>query len=435
MKSKILIICVIFAGVLEAKNVLSISEAYRLGLSNANQIKSSVYQYKAMQKRIDQQESYLYPHLSISASINKTYSKTKQSDSIFYKSHRKILTKSISLDFTQVIYDPAQLKRVEVQRKQTELFFIKNAILKQNFATDVLKNYLDAMKSKNRIVLLKSYVDYYRNLHKLIQQQVKMALATEIDLIDIETKLVTAKIQLKKESELLKSYKKSLSYLTGVKNFNLPRGGIKFLSNSKIKRMLNSAKYFLVKSNSLQYKQAKKGIELTQKQIEEAESERLPKINFQANYTKNYSSSEVVYDHTKSLALRLTMPLYDGGLTSAKIEEAKLNRLAAMEDLKKTEKDIDINYEQELANFKALAASVKMYKKIYKKSQLYYKLAKEGYKQNIKSLIDVYEAKTEVNNSKFKYMQNLYDMVTSYVKLLIISNNMDKLSLVDKVVK
>ncbi len=434
MKSKILIF-ILFAGFIQAKELLTISKAYRYGLSNANHIKSSIYQYKAMQERIKQQESYLYPHINLSASINKTYSKTKQSNSLYYKAHRRILTKSISLDFTQVLYDPAQIKRVEVQRKQTELFFIKTAIIKQNFATDVLKNYLDAIKSKNRLSLLKSYISYYSNLYKLVKQQVKMELATQMDLLDIETKLETVKIQLKKEKELLKSYKKSLTYLTGIKNFYLPSGKIRHVSASLIAKMENSVKYFTAKNSNLQYQQAKKGIELSQKQIEEARSERWPKITLQANYTKNFSSSEVVYDHTKSLSLKLTMPLYDGGLISSKIEEAKLNKFAAIEDLKKIEKDLDINYEQELANFKALAESVKMYKKVYKKTQLYYKLAKEGYKQNIKSIVDVYEAKTQLHESKFKYMQNLYDLLTSYVKLLIITNNMDKLYLVDKIIK
>ena len=435
MKSKILLFLIILSSAIEAKGILFISEAYELGLANANHIKSSIYQYKAMQEKIKQQESYLYPHLNLSASITKTYSKTKKSDSLYYKSQKRVFTKSISLDFTQVLYDPSLIKKIKVQKKQTELFFIKTAILKQNFATDVLKNYLDAMRAKNRIELLNSYIQYYKNLRKLITEQIKMQLATEIDLLEVETKLEDVKIQITKEKALLKSYKKSLSYLTGVHNFKLPSSKIRYLSNKKIKRLLNTVQYFLDKENNLEYQQAKKGIELSQIQIEAAKSERLPKLKFQASYTKNFSTSKVVYDNTKNLSLKLTMPLYDGGLTSAKIQEAKLNKLAALEDLQNVKKNIDINYIQELANLKALVKSVKMYKKIYKKSQLYYKLAKEGYKQNIKSIVDVYNAKAQLYDSKFKYMQNIYDMLTSYVKLLIITNNMEKLSLADKILK
>lgn len=433
MKSKILLGLILSVN-LYAKDFLTISEAYTLGLSEANQIKSSQYQYKAVQQRINQQKAYLFPQLSVSATVGKNdYTLNKRQRRIDYNVGGD--TKNLAVSLSQVVYNPSLNKKIDIQKVRTNLFGIKNTILKQNFANKVLENYIEVLKSKNRIILLKTYIDYYKSLLDSAKEKLNINLVNQMDVLDIEVKLDSTKIQIEKEKELVKSYKKSLKYLTGVSNFNLPTGSMNYVKNTKIDEMLSVVKSFSNENNNLQYKQAVKGVELTQKQLEEAKSGHLPTLNIQARYTKyNPHDETAYYDNTKTVALSLSLPLYQGGLVKSKVIEAKLNKLAAIEDVKKVKNNINIQYEEELSNFKALIKSVKLYKKAYRSSKLYLLSAKKGYKSGLNSIVDINNAKTKLNEVKFKYMQNLYDMLTSYVKLLIITNNMDYLALADEII-
>ena len=439
MKSRYFLIFILLIDLLYAKEVLTFSKAYQLGLLHSHQIKSSFYQLKAIEAKIKQQESALYPHLSLSATLSKQFNKLNQeredntTKSIEFE-------KSLSINFTQVVYDASLKVAIEVGKKQAELSSINHFILKQNYATEVLKKYLKILNSKNRIVILKSYRNYYSSLLKLAKRKFKFNLIDKMELLHIEVELEKTKLQIKKEKELLKSYKKSLFYLIGTKEDSsvLSSGKMRYVTNTHINTMLKTVQNFTFKNDNLQYKKAKKGIELMERKIEEAKSARFPKVNFRASYTKyfsNGSKTATYYKNRKAISLQLSMPIYQGGAISSKIEEAKLNKLAALEDTINIHKDIEIEYEEELSNFKYFIESIKLYKKAYRKAKLYYRLAKKGYKSGIKSLIDVYDAKTKVNEAKFKYMQNLYDMIASYVKLLILKNDMDKLVLIDKIIK
>jgi len=437
MKSNYLIIIILIFGSLYAKESLTISEAYQLGLSNAHKVKTSWYKYQAAKERIKQKEAALYPQLSLSARLSKKYNKIfQQSDD---NTTKKIETeKSISLNFTQVIYDASLKIAKEIEEKRGQLSQLDHTILQQNFATEILKHYFDILQTKNRITVLKSYAKYYASLLKLAKGQMKFNLINEMELINIEVNYEKTKMQIEKEKELLRSYKKALAYLIDlpVAEVKLPQGRFRYLPNTLLKDLLATVKSIDPGVNSLEYQRAKKDSEIMAKRVKEAQSARLPKINFSANYTKYFSkSNESYYKSRKSVALQLNMPIYQGGRISAAVEEAKFNRLAALNSAMQVGKDVEIRYNQELANFKFLIKSVKIYKKAYKKAKLYHKLAKKGYKSGIKSIVDLYDSETKLNETKFKYMQNLYDLMTSYTKLLILSNNMDSLVLLDKIVQ
>ena len=434
MKNKILMGLFLSAS-LYAKDILTISNAYNLGLDNASKIKSSTYQYKAMKERIKQQKSHLYPQLTTSITIGKNdYTLNKRQNRIDYNVGGD--AKNLIVSLSQVVYNPSLNKQIDIQKIKTKLFGIKNEMIKQNFANEVLDNYIEILKSKNRIILLNAYINYYKSLLNSTKEKLNINLVNQMDVLDVEVKLETTKIQIEKEKELVKSYKNSLKYLTGVSDFNLPSGDMKYVKNDKLEEMLSVVNSFEDENKNLQYKQAIKGVELAKKELEEAKSGYLPTLNLQARYTKyNPNDETAYYDNTKTIALSLSLPIYQGGLVQSKIAEAKLNKLSALEDVKKVKKEIKIEYKKELSNFKSLVKIVKLYKKAYKSSKLYIKSVKKGYKSGLNSIVDVNNAKTKLNEVKFKYMQNLYDMLSSFVKLLIITDNMDYLVLTDEIIK
>ncbi len=58
-----------------------------------------------------------------------------------------------------------------------------------------------------------------------------------------------------------------------------------------------------------------------------------------------------------------------------------------------------------------------------------------GYKNSLKSIIDVYEARNKIFKIEAEYIQNIQNFIDSYVGFLILTDNLDDLSLIDTIIK
>jgi outer membrane protein TolC len=58
-----------------------------------------------------------------------------------------------------------------------------------------------------------------------------------------------------------------------------------------------------------------------------------------------------------------------------------------------------------------------------------------GYKNSLKSIIDVYEARNKIFEIEAEYIQNIQNFIDSYVGFLILTDNLDNLSLIDTIIK
>jgi len=414
---------------------LTFSEAYNLALENANSIKSTKYLAEADKEKITQEKSQLYPQLRLSLSYKSSnYEYHKDFPSNVDNIKQNQFNGTITL--RQPIYAPETYSRIDMQKSRSKYSDVKVNLEKEQLAQDVFNAYLDVLKSRSKIELLESYLEFNRIKYKKIKKQFEKNLSNKMDLLEMEVEYNSAKIDLSKEKKFFDAYSLRLKQFIGDARYELPK--LK-KSDAPILEMIDQMSFKIMGTmRSLKIKEAKIAAEISKNSVENAKDGHLPTVTLDAaasRYEMNEPDVTAPYAHTEYAMINVNIPLYSGGYTSSKVASSKLEYKAALEEIKRTEKEVGIEYRHSLALFNASIASVKMYKESLASTELYVKSIEQGYKYGLKSIIDLTEAKSKFYEVKYKYVENIYEMVNSYITLIIITHNFDGISLLDELVK
>ena len=421
-----------FSVVLNAET-LTITKAYELSLENSNDLKSTNYQVESKKENINQVKSELYPRVNFSASHSKTdFEINHLQNRVDYEQIETSTDYTISLN--QTIYNKELFSKINMEETRVKLYAINAKLQEQELAKRVLKSYLDILKSKNLINYYKSVSNHNQSKLKAVKKRFEMNLSNKMDLLEIEVEYNSSKLDLVKEKKLLDVYKLRLKQLIGDTKFDLPKVDFNTIDLTNIKQMRKVVISHNNLESNLLLKQASLGKILSAKEMENSLSGHYPKVTINAKYTK-YESDDITtdYENMKRVGLQIEIPIYRGGYTSSRVISSKLMNKAANEDLLMVKKDIKIEYEELLALFDTSITTLDMYIETYKSAKLYYNSVSIGFENGLKSIVDLHDAQSKVNNVEYKYMESIHELVNNYVGLLIVTNNFEDLKLIDKI--
>lgn len=431
MKSSILfklLLLTLFVSCINAE-VLNFSRAYELALENANAIKSSSYMSQSDKEKITQEEAQLYPQVNLSA----FYKKSEYVSNPAQNKTRQGLM-NYSLTAKQSLYNPEIYSRIDIQESRSEYSTSRVELEKEELAQNLFNAYLDVLKSRNRIALNESYLEYSKYKLQEITKKYDMRMSNKMDLLEMKVENNSAKIDLNKEKKLFSVYHLKLKQLIGDIEYELP-----YINYDKsIVGMISSMRESVSSTGeSLKVKQAEIVVQIQKSEIENASDAHLPKVSLDASYAKYDTDDPTIdapFDSTKSIMVSLNIPIYSGGYVSSRVAAAQLMRKAADEDLLNTKKQVKVEHDEYFALFDASAESVSMYKEALDAGELYVEAITKGYDHGLKSINDLNEAKSKLYEVKYKYIENIYEMVNAYIGLLIVNNNIKDISLLDKLV-
>ncbi len=395
-------------------------------------VKKSLDKYLKKQKEqrekyIKEQQEYREKELKkIEKKNNKILKKAKEAT----KDIR--ITKQFKITLTQTIYDRERYKIYQSTIIKANKSKIENEFAKQKLAIKILEHYMNILKTYTKINLYKASIDYHKSLLEFNEKSYKMGLISKLDIMKERVSHKSMKLAKQREKRLLKLYKKQLSVYLGFSNYKLPKLKVWKLNNRVIKQMKNFVKDRDNIYSNLEYQIALANIKYLKMQVQVAKSGHYPKVNLQASYTKAFGFG-VKMTSNKEVSLNLSMPIYEGGYTQARIESAKYELLASLEDIKNLKDQIDISYRQYLAQFNSDLDELKIHKQSYRVAKAYLNSVKKGYKKGLNSIIDLFEAKNQMLSVEVDYTQSVYKVLDSYINILILTNRLDKLNIIDRV--
>ncbi len=410
--------------------VLLFSKAYELALENANEIKSSIYLAQSDEEKIKQEKANLYPQINFSSYYKKSEYETNPLNT---KTEQGLISHTLSL--SQSIYNAKTYSKIDAQRARSE--YSKSIIKseKEKLAQNLSNAYLDVLKSKNKIELYKSYLAFAESRLKEITKKYEMNLANKMDLLQREVDYNSAMIDLKREQQLSSLYHLKLNQFVGSYQYELPI--INF--DKEILEIINLMRETVNHDNiALKIKQAQIALEISQSDVKSAKDEHLPRLNFDASYSKYDTDDpniEAPYNNTKYFMFTLNLPIYSGGQVSSKVESAELKYKAAQEELSRVKKEVTLEHNEMTVYFETSVKSVSMYRDALNSAKLYVESVEQGYEHGLKSLLDLNDAKVKLNEVKYKYIENIYEVVNSYIGLLIATNNFEDIDLLDMLVQ
>jgi outer membrane protein len=411
------------------------SDAYKAAIENSTKISSSKYQFQSREEGLNSVYSQLYPQIDGSIS----YSRTDYERNELLKS-RDPYVKEESTDFNislnQIIYDPVLFSQIDVEESRVKLYSYDYEIAKQKLASETLDIYMSVLNSKNKISLLKASLDYVNQNLQMIEKKYSMNLVSKMDYLKVNVEFQKSKIALMQEEKNYDLMFIKLKDITKMDDIEIPDINLDSLSENFINNILDVVNNNSNIDKNLDMLQSQTAIEMSSYDVKSAKAEHLPSLGFNASYTEYVSDDSTSdYENYGRAMVKLRIPIFEGGAISSKVRAKQLIKKAAQEDLKTTEDETIVMLDENVNNLKFQIDTIKMYKEALVSGQTYLDSIQLAYENGLKSIVELYDAKNKLFEIKYEYMKSIHEMANSYVKFLVLTNNLDNLDLIDNLVK
>lgn len=292
---------------------------------------------------------------------------------------------------------------------------------------------LDGLQSYYGIILYQSFLETAqeathvaeKNLDQ-VQKQYDAGIATELDLQRAKAqyfstlpKLEAARSNMKLAKQQLKSF------------LNLPlEDSLVVVDPLSKKKFLNEFENFDLTELKTFGQENKHELLAFRHQLEATEEgENLALANFaptialsaSVDHQAQLDNSKVTwsdYIRSKSIALAVNWPIFEGGSKILEYQKAKIRSDQMQISLKQFEDQTELSIEQNYYKYHEALKNLKSLQETLKQSQESMRISDLLYEQGMSTQLDVLNAQLLYINSKTEYQQGIYDYNVSQLKLL-----------------
>lgn len=416
MKIKLFFIPFIFIQILFAKEV-TLWQAYELALQNDSDLQSAMFENLATKERLNQTFSYFLPNVTLDAAFNgERYKKgktRKKLDESFFKYGVNLQQPIFKMP---IWYQHSQQKLVS---KQSDIIFENK---KQQLAKKVAQAYFNYSYAKESLNLALSYEDANKARYKQMEELLNLGLSNKMDALESKVRYDESMLEVNKAQRQIELARLELFKLVGeeiqTKN-SFSNLKLEFFEN------INTAKFTNISEN-LDYKQNIIMQEIAQKEYKKRKSEFLPTLDLSLGYYNyDYIDKNNFGDEKNKFETMLSfkIPIFSGGATSSRVQEAKLLNLSAAQKLSDIQKQVEIYQKQMLSDFQNYIFEYKITQNSLNHAKIYAQSIQRGYEEKLKDLVDLLDAKSRVFKAQNEALQSSYKLIMSYLELNYLIGN------------
>jgi outer membrane protein TolC len=332
---------------------------------------------------------------------------------------------SAYLTLQQVIFDGQVFVGLSARKVVLDQRQASAEITQINIRSNILKVYYQLVASKTQIELLDSNINRLQKLDHDTREIYKNGFAEKLDVDRLTVQIANLQTQeLETKNSIANGYA-GLKILMGmpVKDSLVLTDT---LSDDKIKEgVLESSNYNYADRKEYQLSQLSNKLnELTVKRYKESQ---IPTLYFNGSYGKQgYSNSNHldIYDENSSwytssyIGLNLSIPIFNGFSTKAKIQESKIQLRQSQNQLENIKLSIDNDVAVARNNFATAIATMDFQKQNMELAATVYDQTKKKYEVGTGSLTDINNSQTDLQTAQTNYINALYNAITAKVDFL-----------------
>ncbi|HEU5052544.1 MAG TPA: TolC family protein [Hanamia sp.] len=329
-------------------------------------------------------------------------------------------TLNAGIDFNQILFDGQVFVGLQARRAAIKNAELTADVTKEQIKANIYKIYYQLVVGKRQIGTLDANIaNYEKLLHdtKVIYQN---GFAEKLDVDKVQVQLSNL------QTQKLKAQNQIDAGLEGLKLLmNIPEKDSLILtdtlSDSELKSGILEENYNYEDRKDVQ--QLETMIKLGAYNVKRYRLSKLPTLSLAANYSK--SAQEQKFDFFKAhyytssfLALRLSVPIFDGGERNANIATAKLNLEKMSNSLDQLKESIDNDVAQARINMKSALLTMDAQKKNIDLAQQVYNSTKLKYDQGVGSNQEISTAQADLVTAQNNYYSSLYDAIIAKIDYL-----------------
>ena len=350
---------------------------------------------------------------TITSTITGTYS-TAESQTATDSTTPETFTDKYKLSVTQNLFD-AGYNDLEIERSKIlfdkEVFNFK--IIIQDLILDAITGYLTVINYEKSLEATEKNFDSVSKGLEITKTKFELGSSTLYDLQKAESSSVIASTNLFAAKQNVEIGKKSFQRIAGLKPINL-EDVIDIESSINLSSVLETAI-----NQNLNLKLLINDIE--NKEIILLKEKKTKQPNIDIVGSAEYSDGGRIDDGTEttkgSVALTLTVPIYQQGIKNSNIRKYQSQILQAELNYEDYKEDLTILISNTYKDFKISEAQMKSSSAVIKASQTSLESLKQEYDFGTKTIMDLIEEESNLLSTTVDYLDSRKDYLINYFKI------------------
>lgn len=409
----------------------TLNDLYMLALEKSDRIKISEEDVYIAEKNKDKALALLFPRISVAGSYT-GYSDRKQSDSGSQIQPFENATWSIRLDQT-FSTSGRELVALKVARELIDRNRYDLESVKEAYIFSVTAGYFDVLRAAKLVDIGRQNIDRLKKYRDAAATRLRIGEVTKTAVLRSEAELSAAESELIRADGLLGSTKAVLQRLVGIEgNFSLFDMYANLYMSAPDKDALTAEPVLLncgssyiecLRDIALKERPELKSLtiqkNITSRQVSYVKGANWPSITLEGVYTgkKETPQSPGLLRDTTYGGIRMTLPLFEGGLRMAEAQEAMARDRQADYALADLKKSISAEVESAYYDYAAQKGIVKSSTDQLVFARENYGAVSRQFDNGLAQSIDVVDANTALVTAERQHIQALYNYQQSIARL------------------
>jgi outer membrane protein len=420
------------AGAQTVPQELTLKDAINYALENKAEAKKAKLSVENSEYQIQEVRSRALP--SITANGNLTYNPILQLNALpgdfFGAPGTTILAplgqkwvSTAGVNLNQAIFDMSVFTGLKAAKSTREFYQVNAQLTEEQVIERVANNYYQVYVQRQQLSVIDSTYNNTAKVRDIIKGQYENGLAKKIDLDRMNVNLSninTQRVQLKNALQLQENALKFYMGMPIATPIMLPEAEFSVIpiNMSETPNTTNRTEYQVLKKQEQLLYFNKKAIQ----------AEYYPKLSLTAGY--NYigqgpdlpwfgkPADGIYWSDFSSIAANISIPIFNGFGTRAKVRQATIELKNIEEDLKDTKLSLDLAYENAKTQINNSVVTINNQKENVKLAQEVLDNTQNNYQNGLATLTDLLDAETSYIEAQNNYTSALLDFKLAEIQLI-----------------
>ena len=402
-------------------SALGLVDILQLARKNDPAIHTALMKKQGVEEHHTQALARLLPNLSASADLSHTFQDIRSSDNtVFAVGKTDYNGSEYGLNLTQPIFHWENIVAYkqadfEVLRAETEY-----RIAVQDLVLRVAELYMKALAAQDQLTFSKAEQTAVDKHYELASTEFKKGLIPITDMHDAEARKASVSARVIEAENRYDDALQALEELTGQPVDNLAPLHSQLTLKNPDPANADAWVQAAVKNNPA-IMLSKYTVDIADKEIDRQHAGHLPTLDLVGSFN-NEDTDGTLYgggsniDSTKVM-LKLTVPLYQGGMVHSKVAEAEYLHRAAQQDLIRQTRSVERQTRSAFLGVKTALNRVKALKQAVSSNQSALQAKQEGFISGLYTSLAVLDAERDLHLAKQEYARARYEYLLNNLKL------------------
>lgn len=427
MRRQLIFVLIVFSGIISAQDnneviKLNLEKSIELALENNHDIrKAELDRQKALEQVDEAWGTALFPKIDAAASYNRAIKlpvftfQVETPEGPVTQSFRMGAdnTLSASLSVEQTLFSGSVFLAVSTARVYANISDKAFKATRENMIAHVKKAYYSVLVAKEVVELSRQNLKLSQDNLKNAESMYNAGLISEYDQIKARVQVQNLIPNVKQTENALIFSENLLKILTGLE-VNRRIQIDDSLSFKEMNIPESEAENILVENNST-LNQLKLQIQFQDKLVSYQFSQHFPELSVVGNWQSQAQENDerhlnnYVFRNAISAGLNLRIPIFSGGQTSSRVQQAKIDRMRVNEDYVQTTKTLRNQLQNTLLRIKETRELMEAYNGTIAQAQRGYEIAVKRFSAGLGTQLEVVDAQVAMTQAKVNYLSAVYD--------------------------